>query len=96
MNVIFAIYYKGICQYIGYTNNLTKRINQFKNKMFYKNKISRRDASESFIHFLEFYQNNFYSCKVLVLEKELELSECVILKNEYIRTFKPIYNKLDS
>lgn len=51
MNIIFAIYYKGICQYIDYTKNLTRRIREFKNQTFYKNKLVQKDASETFIHF---------------------------------------------
>lgn len=96
MNIIFAIYYKGICQYIGYTCDLKRRLRQFKNKNFYENKILKKDASEEFIHFLEFYHEHFNHCKILTIEKDLELSECILLKNDYIKTFKPIYNKLDS
>lgn len=96
MKLIFAIYYKGICHYIGYTENLPRRLRQFSSIAFYNNKIKKRDASDEFIEFLKFYQEKSSYCKVLILEKDLELSESIMKKKEYIRTFKPKYNLLDS
>lgn len=91
MNTIFAIYYNDNCYYIGYTNNLEKRLKDLTKKRCYENALLK-NVSEKYLQFLLFFQKHNKNCKVIILEDGLTLSESIQLKNNYLKELKPLYN----